>query len=158
MKKKSEMLAIETQSPNRVKPGLINIFLGGSIEMGNATEWQKEVVDALSDLPVQLLNPRRDDWDSNWKQSIDNPEFKRQVEWELNSLELSDIIIFYIDPNTKSPVTMMELGIHSKNNKAIVFCADGFWRKGNIDVLCQFYDIKQVNSFEELIEEVRRRC
>lgn len=94
MMKKSKILAIETQSPNRVKPGLINIFLGGSIEMGNAIEWQKDVVDALSDLPVQLLNPRRDDWDSSWEQTIDNPEFKKQVEWELNSLELSDIIIF----------------------------------------------------------------
>jgi len=156
--KKSEMLAIETQSPNRVKPGLINIFLGGSIEMGKAVEWQKDVVESLSDLPVQLLNPRRDDWDNSWEQSIDNPEFKKQVEWELNSLELSDIIIFYIDPNTKSPITLMELGIHSKSNKAIVFCPDGFWRKGNIDVLCNFYEIKQVNSFKELIDEVRKRC
>ena len=47
MMKKSEMLAIETQSPNRVKPGLINIFLGGSIEMGKAVEWQKDVVESL---------------------------------------------------------------------------------------------------------------
>lgn len=152
------MPAIETQSPNRIKPGLINIFLGGSIEMGTATQWQKVVIESLSDLPVQFLNPRRDDWNKDWIQSIDNPEFRKQVEWELNSLELSDIIIFYIDPNTKSPITLMELGIHSKSNKAIVFCPDGFWRKGNIDVLCQFYDIYQVNSFDELINEVRKRC
>lgn len=153
-----KMIAVETQSPNRIKPGLINIFLGGSIEMGNAIEWQKEVIKSLSNLPVQFLNPRRDDWDSKWTQSIDNPEFKKQVIWELNSLELSDIIIFYIDPNTKSPVTLMELGLHAKTNKCIVFCPDGFWRKGNIDVLCEFYDVKQVKSFNELIEEVKLRC
>ena len=152
------MLAIETQSPNRIKPGLINIFLGGSIEMGNAIEWQKDVIKSLSDLPVQFLNPRRDDWDKSWTQSIENTEFKKQVQWELNCLELSDIIIFYIDPNTKSAVTLIELGIHSKSNKAIVFCPDGFWKKGNIDVLCEFYDIKQVDSFNELMDEVRRRC
>ena len=36
------------------------IFLAGSIEMDTAVEWQDYVIEKLSDLPVTILNPRRD--------------------------------------------------------------------------------------------------
>lgn len=32
---------------------------------------------------------------------------------------------------------------------------DGFWRKGNVDIVCERYNIKQVNNFEDLILEVK---
>ena len=38
------------------------VFLAGSIEMGRAGDWQQDVQDALADLDVVLLNPRRADW------------------------------------------------------------------------------------------------
>lgn len=51
------------------------IFLAGSIEMGSAELWQDVVKDALADTDCVLLNPRRDDWDSSWKQEKDDPQF-----------------------------------------------------------------------------------
>ena len=62
------MRSIETQAPHTIKKGYKNIFLGGSIEMGTAELWQKKIISELSDLPIQFLNPRRDDWDSSWTQ------------------------------------------------------------------------------------------
>lgn len=50
------------------------VFLAGSIEMGEAEDWQAQVVKELSDYTI--LNPRRGDWDSSWEQSINNPHFK----------------------------------------------------------------------------------
>jgi hypothetical protein len=35
---------------------------------------------------ILVLNPRREDWDSSWIQSIDNPQFREQVEWEIYAL------------------------------------------------------------------------
>ncbi len=70
------------------------IFLAGSIEMGIAEDWQNRVVDQLKNEDVVIFNPRRDNWDSSWVQSKDNPEFRQQVEWELNALEQSDFIIY----------------------------------------------------------------
>ena len=32
------------------------------------------------DLPVAVLNPRRDEWDASWEQSISNPLFRGQVD------------------------------------------------------------------------------
>ena len=149
--------AIEIQAPNKVvlDTEYVNVFLAGSIEMGVAEKWQEKVIAALSDRPIRFLNPRREDWDSSWKQNIDDEKFVEQVMWELESLEMAHIIIMYFDPNTKSPISLLELGLHAKEQKLIVLCPEGFWRKGNVDVVCEYYGINQVDTFDELIEFIR---
>jgi len=136
--------------------GMTKIFLAGSIEMGAAENWQVKVRNSLKDKNVMLFNPRRDDWDSTWIQSIKNQQFNEQVTWELTSLELADIILMYFDPQTKSPISLLELGIHAQSGKMIVCCPDGFWRKGNVDIVCDRYKIKNFNSLDMLIYEVQR--
>ena len=54
-----------------------------------------------------------------------------------------------------SPITLLELGIHAKSRKLIVYCPEGFWRKGNVDIVCEKYNIKQVDSFEELKKAIK---
>lgn len=134
------------------------IFLAGSIEMGVAEDWQKRVISELSGYKCLLLNPRRPDWDSSWTQSIDNPNFYGQVDWEHTGLEDSDIIIMYFDPNTKSPITLLELGLFASSGKLIVCCPDGYWRKGNVDYICQKYNIKTAENLTKLIEMVQFSC
>ena len=131
------------------------IFLAGSIEMGKAVHWQKQVEDNLIGLDCTIYNPRRDDWDSSWVTSIDNDKFREQVEWELEYMDKADIIIVLFDPNTKSPITMMELGLQAKSGKLVVYCPDGFWKKGNVDIVCKKHSIYQVLSFAELINYVK---
>jgi hypothetical protein len=149
--------AIEIQAPNDLinKIGYIKVFLAGSIEMGKAEDWQKKIVKTLSDKPFIFLNPRRNDWDSSWEQTIENPEFKLQVTWELTGLEMADVIVMYFDPETKSPISLLELGLHARTKKLIVVCPEGFWRKGNVDVVCEKYGITQANSIDELIENLQ---
>ena len=149
--------AIEVQAPNEIvlDTEYVNVFLAGSIELGLAEKWQEKVIAALSDKPIRFLNPRRTDWDSSWSQDIHNEQFVEQVTWELNSLEMAQIVIMYFDPNTKSPISLLELGLHAKEQKLVVLCPDGFWRKGNVDVVCEFYGINQVDTFDELIEFIR---
>lgn len=38
------------------------VFLGGSIDMGGAPDWQAAMTSALADMDVVILNPRRPDW------------------------------------------------------------------------------------------------
>jgi hypothetical protein len=146
----------EIQAPNDLTFAKTNkcIFLAGSIEMGKAENWQKRIVDELSDKGYTFLNPRRDDWDSSWEQKIENKQFNEQVSWELKALELADIIVMYFDPNTQSPISLLELGLHARDGKLIVLCPEGFWRKGNVDIVCEKYGVKQVESFEELIKAI----
>ncbi len=148
----------EIQSPNDFKGEHLigDVFLGGSIEMGIAENWQHKLLNQFKDTELRFLNPRRDDWDANWKQEESNPQFNEQVTWELDALEYSDLIVFYFDPNTKSPITLMELGLFAKSGKVVVCCPKGFWRKGNVDIVCKRNNIKCVESFEELVKEVRQ--
>jgi hypothetical protein len=129
----------------------MSIFLAGSIEMGLAEDWQSMIEKELDDHNVTIYNPRRDSWDSSWVQSIHNEEFREQVEWELDHLDKSDVIVMYFDENTKSPISLLELGLYASSGKMIVYCPEGFWRKGNVDIVAQRYDITQVNSFNELL-------
>jgi hypothetical protein len=132
-----------------------SVFLAGSIEMGKAKNWQTVIEKELADIPVIIYNPRRDNWDSSWIQSIDNPQFREQVEWELSAMEQSTYILMYFDPNTKSPVSLLELGLFALAKKLIVCCPNGFWRKGNVDIVCRRYDIKQVDSINGLVDNVK---
>ena len=139
----------------QIEPGARTVFLAGSIEMGAAVDWQAEVVNALCDLDVVVLNPRRERWDSSWPQSIDFGPFREQVEWELQAQEMASLILFYFAPETRSPVTLLELGLAVKR-KAIVCCPEGYFRKGNVDVVCRRYGIPQVDALDLLIQEARR--
>lgn len=116
------------------------VFLAGSIEMDKAINWQNELGMELEKIPnLTILNPRRAEWNSSWEQKIDNKFFKEQVDWELDGIESADMVIFYFDPNTKSPITLLELGIVSQlvltGKKMIICCPEGFYRKGNVDIV-----------------------
>lgn len=150
--------AIEFKPPKEIelKAGYKSVFLAGSIEMGAAEDWQKELIEILKDEKMQFFNPRRDDWDSSWKQTKSDPQFRGQVEWELNALEKSDVVAMYLDPKTKSPISLLELGLYARTNKLIVCCPSGFYRKGNVDVTCEKYDVKQVGSLKTLADAIKK--
>ncbi len=128
----------------------IAIFLAGSIEMGLAENWQNVVEKFLRNQPVTIYNPRRDDWDSSWKQEKENPEFNHQVNWELDRLAQCNIVFMYLDPKTKSPISLLELGAYSDKN-IIVCCPNGFWRKGNVDIFCSRKNVPVYNNFGEAL-------
>ena len=132
------------------------VFLAGSIEMGRAEAWQHIVETSLEQRSITILNPRRDDWDASWQQELANPQFRAQVEWELAAQERADLIVMYFAPNTQAPITLLEFGLFARSNKLVVCCPTGYWRKGNVDVVCARYDIPQVPSLAELYEYVQR--
>lgn len=131
------------------------VFLAGSIEMGLAENWQKKIIEALEDQDLCIFNPRREDWNSNWEQSIDNEKFKEQVLWELEALEQADHIVCYLAPDTKAPVSLLELGLYARSGKISVLCPEGYWRKGNIDIVCERFGIPQFQDFEALIAHLK---
>lgn len=133
-----------------------SFFLAGSIEMGKAEDWQSYVGNNFIDFDIIIWNPRRNSWDSSWNQSINNPVFKEQVDWELDALERAELIFFHFAPNTKAPITLMELGLFARSKKCLVHCPEGFWRKGNVDIVCHRHQIPQVNSLDEGISVLKK--
>jgi hypothetical protein len=134
-----------------------SVFLAGSIEMGLAEPWQAVLEQALADLPLTILNPRRDEWDATWEQSIDNAAFRQQVEWELEAQERASLIAMYFAPATKAPITLLELGLFARSGKVVVCCPPDFWRRGNVEVVCARYGVPLVVELAELVQAVRER-
>ncbi|EKG15087.1 hypothetical protein MPH_07770 [Macrophomina phaseolina MS6] len=149
--------AIEFQAPKPVTFQGKSVFLAGSIEMGAAEDWQQVMVSRLAPLPITILNPRRPDWNNDWKQSASDPRFREQVEWELDMQEAADVIAMYFDPNTKAPISLLELGLFAASGKMVVCCPDGFYRKGNVELVCERAKVPLVNTLDELIERVSER-
>lgn len=141
---------LEVKAPHAYELAERMVFLAGSIEMGKAENWQTKLTEQFKDTDVTILNPRRDDWDSSWVQSIENAQFREQVEWELKALEDATHILMYFDPNTKSPISLLEFGLYAQSGKLIVCCPDGFWRKGNVEIVCNRYHVPMVDSFDYL--------
>lgn len=147
----------EIKAPGNTSDTKYSIFLAGSIEMGVAENWQQKIVCDLAPFDVTLLNPRRDDWDTSWVQSIDNEQFKQQVDWELDNITTADLVIFYFDPNTASPITLLELGlcVGTFPNNIVVYCPQGFYRKGNVDILCQRNDIVVFDTYDDFVLHIK---
>jgi len=135
----------------------LKVFLAGSIDMGGTSDWQAQLARELADEGVVLLNPRREDWNPAWKPVAEEPEFRRQVEWELTALQRADVIAMYLAPGSQAPVSLLELGLHAGSGKVLLACPDGFWRKGNVDIVAQRYDIPSYDSLPALAQAVRAR-
>lgn len=157
----SPSLQIVARPPSQFEVVGKSVFLAGSTERNIAPDWQSHIASLLSsrlpDQPHTILNPRRDDWDSSWKESIHDERFREQVNWELDAQDAASFIAMYLHPGTKGVVSLLELGLHAKNpGKVVVCCPDGYWRKGNVEVVCQRYGVKLCEQFEQFEEEVVR--
>lgn len=122
-----------------------SLFLAGTIDNGDSTDWQKELIDYLSNygMPyVILYNPRRNYWNKN----ASDKETHNQIDWEQKYLDDCDYIIMVLQDNSKSPISLMELGQYSKSGKIIVFCNENFYRYQNVKYLCEKENIPLINN------------
>lgn len=152
-------------TPEQAQAG--SVFLAGTIDMGTGELWQPRAIQKLSGKVGAVYNPRRADWDSSWKQSITDPNFSQQVNWEIEHIECASeenrahVVYFYFDPESQSPVTMLELGLICGMGekakgvpRAVVCCPAGFWRRGNIEIACARHAIPLYENFEESLDAV----
>jgi hypothetical protein len=145
-----------------------SVFLAGSIEMGKADGWQNYVSGIFDRANFSVINPRRADWDSSWKQEVTNTPFVEQVNWERQGLKDAVYVLFYFQPGTLCPITLFEFGKHIDKrcmyngvqySALAVVCPEGFWRRGNVLLECGNYGIPIYQSIDDaadgLIERAR---
>ena len=137
-----------------------SIFLGGTIEGGTGIDWQKDLSRQLktalpSDKRINVYNPRRPHWDQN----ATVVERINQIKWEHYYLDRSDIIVMNILGDSKSPISLMELGMYANQDSLLVFCPKSFYRYENVLYVCQKYDIPlyDTNGINVITEKVLER-
>ena len=117
-----------------------SLFLAGTIEMGDSVNWQESAIEFLqqdfNNARLDIYNPRRPEWDSSWEQRETQSQFNDQVNWEMNYLDSSDLVLMHFEETSKSPISLMELGYLGKSGRVIVSCPTGFYRRGNIEIFC----------------------
>ena len=134
------------------------VFLAGSIDEGEAEHWQGRFITLCEPEPITLLNPRREVWMGSTAQRPENPAFREQVAWELQALERADIVAVYFAKDARSPISLLEFGLWARSGKLIVACPEGFWRRGNVEMVCARYGVPLVPDLPALIEAVKARA
>lgn len=135
-----------------VKPGDVCMFLAGTIDNSDSFDWQAELLDWLKDYKTEknviVFNPRRKEWNKN----AGKEELDEQIEWELEALSRCDYIIMNILGTSKSPITLLELGLFHRNPGLYVFCPPEFYRYENVRVSCKKFGVKHFddNSTENI--------
>jgi hypothetical protein len=66
-------------------------------------------------------------------------------------LEQADIILIYFKAGSQSPISLLELGLYARSGKLSVVCEEGFWRKGNVDIVCDRYAIPMFESIKDWV-------
>lgn len=129
-----------------------SIFLAGTIDMGTGEDWQSGLMDYFSSQPGRylLFNPRQENWDASRPGEMDY-----QVNWELEHLEKADIIIMNILPGSKSPITLLELGLFAKSGKLHVACTPEFYRYDNVRITCSRYGVPLYSSLDEMLQALQ---
>jgi hypothetical protein len=129
----------------------LNLFLAGTIDNGDSLEWGKALIGELDSCdtvrPIMIYNPRRDEWNAN----ASKDEMDKQINWELYHLERADLIVMNILPNSKSPISLLELGLFARQSKMIVFCNENFYRYDNVRVVCESYGVPLYNTNDVLV-------
>lgn len=70
---------------------------------------------------------------------------------------IADVIAFYFPAGTLTPVTLLELGMYAATGKVVVCCPKGFYKRGNVQIVCARYGIALLETLDDLSEKVRTR-
>lgn len=154
------------------------IFLAGTIDNGEAEDWQRSIYHSLffmiepvvitygqdyvtppGKYNVVMYSPRRNDW----KEDATTEDIEKQIRWEQDKLEKADLIVMVLQDNSKSPISLLELGLYGREGKLICFCTKNFYRYTNVKLTCEKFLIpfkETINSMEiaESIENILKEA
>jgi len=116
------------------------VYLAGST---NGYNWQGQFINRLAGLDVDVFNPR----------SLKDGIFG----WEIDHLNVATVIALHFEPEDPSPSGLLTLGMFAKTDRLIVSCPDAFYRKADVDIICEREDIHRVDTLDLLIENTIAR-
>jgi hypothetical protein len=75
-------------------------------------------------------------------------------------MEEADLVFVYFASEGLSAVTMFEFGhclakMQNGRGTMLVCCEDGYARRGNVQIACARYDIKLLDTMENVVEEIK---
>ncbi|WP_405414549.1 nucleoside 2-deoxyribosyltransferase domain-containing protein [Maribacter sp. Asnod1-A12] len=119
-----------------------SIFLAGSMDHKQEVSWRDEISAEFG--TYSIFDPTNNNHDH-----LNVKEMKRHINWELNALQLSDMILLNFLPNALSPISLIELGLYVNSEKLIVICPKEFYKSNYVHTLCDKYNTPIFNNITE---------
>jgi hypothetical protein len=152
---KTKIHVITPESPPLTIEGKFkSIFLAGTIDDGNSIDWQSNLIDKILETEhsrseqLIIFNPRR----KNWNKNATDEEKYAQINWEFVNLNKADLIILNFLSDSKSPISLLEMGLFADKKKLIIICPKEFYRYHNVSYIAQKYNLPFFNTIEEIYE------
>ena len=150
------------------RPGRENkttIFLAGTISQKGQPDWRltltarltSQLANATAGQDVLLVNPVRSDWDATRREDSSDTRWAAQVQWELEMQDAADVMVVFFHGSTAAPISLLELGLCVRQQKAIVCALDEYTKKGNVEAVCQRYGAVFVRTENEMGDAVLQR-
>lgn len=121
------------------------VFLAGSIDLNLDGNWRQEVTDQVGD-KVHFIDPTISGHDA-----MDDLQMENHINWELDMLNLADKVFLNFLPESKSPISLIELGMYARTSKLIVVCPNAFFKSRYIKTLCKKYKIPLFTTVDTAI-------
>ena len=81
--------------------------------------------------------------------------FMSPIRIQYNMSRFAFLIIMNILASSKSPITLLEMGLHMRSGKLHVICEPGFYRYDNVRITCNRYGVPLYHSMDEFLKTVR---
>ncbi len=130
------------------------VFLAGTIDMGRSADWQADLVARFRDSVGGrwlFFNPRRREFRAS------PAEMEYQVAWELAHLEAADLIVMNLLGDSRSPISLLEMGLHARSGRLLVACSPDYYRYDNVRITCRRYGVPLYDSLEALLGDLLRQ-
>lgn len=150
---------INTNLTNVTPPSLfvprsgVKIFLGGSIDLGNAPDWQNSVSKYIEKSwgvgDITIYNPRR--------LNEFTPDLEtEQAAWSICMINISDYILMHLAGDGASPISTLELGMFITDPRLYLSISDEYSRKEIIEYHYNCFGIGQIyNTTNQCIDAMK---
>lgn len=72
-------------------------------------------------------------------------------------MDAATVVVVYFDERSKAPVSLLELGLVARSGRAVVGCQRGFWKRGNVQAVCQRLGVPLEEDMDGLVKRVVER-
>lgn len=104
---------------------------------------------------LTIYDPFQPDWDATWREDYaGDPRFRAQVDWELDRQDAAAAVAVFFDARSRAPVSLLELGLCARSGRALVACQHAFWKRGNVQAVCERYGVPLEDTLEGLVARV----
>lgn len=72
-------------------------------------------------------------------------------------MEAADVIAVYFGPKAQAPISLLELGLFARTGKVVVACPKGYWKRGNVQIVCSRLGIELLDTLDELVQSLIKK-